>query len=385
MPPAMAACPAVLSKMITRRTLAKTAIVAGIWFAFGAMAIAQSLVLGMIRGTEPSLRGALLWQAPVWVLWAVLTPLVLHLGRRVPIVKGRIVPAVGFHLVMATVVAMLHTAGTIMLGRLLAGAAPESVQLSKIFLAVLGAQFQILIMVYWAILGAGYAVDYYRKYRDRELAASQLQAQLASAQLDALKMQLHPHFLFNTLHAVSVLIEEDPRAATRMVAQLGDFLRLTMDNMSVQEVTLKQELEFLRLYLTIEQTRFQDRLSVTYDVADGVLDAMVPSFLLQPLVENAIKHGISQYAGHARITVSADRRADAVHLTVEDSGCNRKIPPVGSWKDGIGLRTTRERLEHLYDGQHGLEFVAVQSGVKVTVRVPFHSQPAAPVVRESNA
>ena len=112
---------------------------------------------------------------------------------------------------------------------------------------------------------------------------------------------------------------------------------------------------------------------------------MVPSFLLQPLVENAIKHGISQFAGEARIAVSAHRTGEAVHLTVEDSGCNRRIPPVDSWRDGIGLRTTRERLEHLYDGQHGLEFVAVPSGVKVTVRVPFHIRPATPVVGESNA
>jgi LytS/YehU family sensor histidine kinase len=176
------------------------------------------------------------------------------------------------------------------------------------------------ILIYLGVVGIKSAYSYYQKYRERELQASKLEARLAQSRLQVLKMQLHPHFLFNTLNAISELIYKDRESADRMLTDLSDLLRMSFENLEVQEIPLKQELEFLRKYLEIEQMRFHDRLTVDMDIAPETLDASVPNMILQPLVENAIKHGIAPRVSGGRIDIHTRRSNGHLELTVFDDG-----------------------------------------------------------------
>jgi two-component system LytT family sensor kinase len=198
---------------------------------------------------------------------------------------------------------------------------------------------------------------YYRRFREGELRTSRLQTQLTRAQLEALKMQLQPHFLFNTLHSISALLHRDPDAADRMIARLGDFLRLTLENSGAQEVSLQKELEFLTCYLEIERVRFQDRLTTSVEVEPAALDAPVPNLILQPIVENALRHGIAQTRGPGRVEISAKRANGSLRIQVRDNGPGLAAitRPDDGLREGLGLSNTRARLEQLYGAAHRFE------------------------------
>ena len=216
--------------------------------------------------------------------------------------------------------------------------------------------------------------DFYRKYVERQVRASVLEAQLAQSQLEMLKRQLRPHFLFNTLHTIAELMHQDVEAADTMVVRLSDLLRMSIENVGAQEVRLSLELEFLQGYLDIEKTRYRDRLQIHYDVDPETLDARTPSMLLQPLAENAIKHGIMKKAGAGSITVKACRRGAELYLSMRDSGSGSNGTPSGS-KSGIGLSATRARLQCLYGDAHKLEIVHPQGGgYEVRITLPFDNQ-----------
>jgi len=222
------------------------------------------------------------------------------------------------------------------------------------------------LLVYWIIVLTSHAAGYYRRYREGELRASQ-------AQLQALKMQLHPHFLFNSLHSVSALIHKDPEAADRMITRLGDFLRMTLDNAATQEVGLRKELEFLNCYLAIEGIRFNDRLTTEVKVDPRALDCRVPNLILQPIVENAIRHGVAPRSAPGRVEVSAERVGDKLRLRVKDDGPgiqSAKSNGVGS-RGGVGLANTRARLEHLYGKAYRFEMTNdPRGGLVVTLELP---------------
>jgi LytS/YehU family sensor histidine kinase len=202
------------------------------------------------------------------------------------------------------------------------------------------------VVIYWVLVGATHAFHYYERFRERELRASQLEAELAQAQLHRLRAQLHPHFLFNALNAISTLIETDPEAADRMLSQLAGLLRESLREDAPHEVSLRDELSFLDRYLEIEKTRFPDRLSVALDIHPAMLDARVPHLLLQPLVENAIRHGIARRAGAGRIEIRAWRENGYLRLEVKDNGPGLRDPEIKG--KGIGLVNTRARLERLH-------------------------------------
>lgn len=204
------------------------------------------------------------------------------------------------------------------------------------------------VLIYWAIIAIVRGLDYQRHSRERRVRLSDLESQLARSRLDALRMQLHPHFLFNTLHAISTLMRRDAEAAERMITRLGDLLRLSLEREGAHLVTLKQEIDLLRRYLEIEAIRFGDRLEVTIEVDDGLLDALVPNLILQPLVENAVRHGISQRAGPGHVVVRAIHQRDHLVLEIVDDGPG--LPDERPLPDGVGLRNTRARLEQLYRG-----------------------------------
>lgn len=214
----------------------------------------------------------------------------------------------------------------------------------------------------------------YKRYRDREVISSQLESELARAQVQILEMQLQPHFLFNTLNSIMVLIHQDPDLASRMVARLSEFLRLTLDSAGMQEVTLQRELEFLEKYLHIERIRFGDRLQIDQRVDPAVLDALVPNLILQPIVENAIRHGVSRKRGPAMIAVSAERSNGSVTLHVRDNGVGLPTRDGGGLKEGIGIRNTRQRLHHLYGDDFTFTLESPpEGGVDVVLRLPFHN------------
>jgi LytS/YehU family sensor histidine kinase len=249
------------------------------------------------------------------------------------------------------------------------------------------------LIVYFAVLAVGIARDIFARYRSRHdetvrltAQAAQLQAQLAEARLAVLSAQLNPHFLFNTLHAVSSLVERDPRGVRRMIARLSELLRVTLEGTSEQEIPLSRELELLQLYLDIMQVRFQGRLVVDIHVDDEVLDALVPNFVLQPLVENAVMHGVSKVEGAGRIELRARCVRDDVVITVRDNGPgldapaapgrltangNGALPASGG---GVGLTNTRARLEQLYGAEQHLSLRrAAEGGTVAEIVLPYHT------------
>ena len=226
-------------------------------------------------------------------------------------------------------------------------------------------------MTYWAVVGLSHALLYYRESREREVRAAQLETRLVAAQLKTLQQQLHPHFLFNTLHAISSLMHRDVNAADRVLVQLSDLLRITLEHLGQQEVPLGAELDALEKYVDIERTRFADRLVVRFDIQPDTLDTLVPSLLLQPLVENAIKYGVARKSGPGHIDISARRDGDKLRLEVRDDGIGLTEDALTAMHKGIGVSTTRARLQHLFGADYRFEFHRLTQGLAVVVALPW--------------
>jgi two-component system, LytTR family, sensor kinase len=321
-----------------------------------------------------------------YTVWAVFTPVAVWLAKRFPIESGRWLKSIACHLAITPFVLLCHGLINTMFDPWIW---PEMIK-QEPFLHVYKRGILMSgtddIFIYWSIVLVVQGLLYYRRYRDRELKTSVLESQLAKAQLQALKVQLHPHFLFNTLNSITELMHQDIRGAERMITRLSDLLRLTLENIGTQEVTLRDEVEFAKGYLEIEQTRFQDRLRVEYDIAPDTLDARVPNLLLQPVVENAVRHGISKTSRPGLIRIKAERLGDRVILQICDNGPGLKTngqSPAAHF--GIGLSTTRTRLEVLYgQGNHLLSVEnRYDGGVETRMEIPYQSNAVEEVVPEA--
>jgi hypothetical protein len=310
-----------------------------------------------------------------WYFWAAITPVVLRLTRRYPLDSKRRARAIALHVTagMTAGIAM----GTISLTtHVLFGtgqSSPRGAVADILFWTPFG------VLFYGALASVGFALDSHRRLRERELFASRMEAQLVEAQLGALRMQLQPHFLFNAMNTVAMLIRQgDAQTAVRVLARLSDLLRQILDDARGQEVPIEEELDLLARYLEIEQLRFGDRLDVRISLADAARGALVPSFLLQPLVENAIRHGIARRASAGRIELDGRREDGVLVLRLRNDG-----PPLpDDWKPygaGIGLRNTRARLDRLYGDAASLAVTdAPEGGVAVRIALPWHTRPASP-------
>src|ERR1044072_1276244 len=281
---------------------------------------------------QPTLAGMLIWELPYWFLWAALAPLIFRIAWRFPVERDPWFRNSLIHIVACLLLSFIHRAIYLIVGWLLHVAVyqqfssiPQLYQSDILFNLPTG------FMSYGTFMLISQVVDYYRRYQKEELRASHLKTELAQAQLQALKMQLQPHFLFNTLNSISALLDEDVEAADDMLARLGDFLRLTLENPGAQTVALQEELEFLRCYLEIERVRFHDRLTIPLDIEPETLDAMVPNLILQPIAENAIRHGIISRISPGRIEIRARRSDDTLRLQVKDNG-----PGLASHQDSSG-------------------------------------------------
>jgi LytS/YehU family sensor histidine kinase len=232
--------------------------------------------------------------------------------------------------------------------------------------------------VYLTLTSLCHAVVYFRRSQQRDRRALELETQLGQARLQALRMQLHPHFLFNTLNAISTLVRANPEAATEMIGSLGQMLRLSLDSGAAAEVPLEQELEFLESYLEIEQIRFGDRLAVRRDIAPDIGAALVPTFILQPLVENAIRHGIEPEDAPGTLEIAARRAGDRLIIIIHDSGVGLagETSASRSKSNGIGIPNTRARLQSLYPNAHSFAVRNSPAGGCVAeLEIPFHTEP----------
>jgi len=345
-----------------------------IWTVLGIVAAGQEYLLLQREGEPLQLWRALALQLPSWWYWAAATPLILALGRRMPLERARLSRTLPGHVGAALLLGVLHTLLVAALWLQLAPPGGQPVRWSATFLGYFNSRLVFDLLIYGAILGVGYAVEYHDRFRAREVDAARLETELAQAELHALKMQLHPHFLFNTLNTIGVLTEEQPAAAKEMLSLLGDLLRVTLDQAGAHEVRLREELEFLSSYLEIERIRFSDRLTVSFDVAPETLDAWVPNLVLQPLVENAVRYAIAPRRAPGCIAIAAATVSGALRLRVIDDGPGMADAPTAGDGAGFGLRTTRARLARLYGAEQRLEIGSGRAGgTVVTVTIPYRT------------
>jgi two-component system, LytTR family, sensor kinase len=341
------------------------------WAVIAALTAVNSLIDPRGRGLQPVLPSAPLAIAVIEAfLWAVVTPLVFWLVSRYGIERTSRAARVLLFLVVGLAVAILVDEIVSYFRYQVLFVPRRPPPDFGPFTRVRRLWFMNEFIVYVAILAAAYARDYFLRYRARREEAAQLQAQLADARLAALQSQVNPHFLFNTLHAMSALVERDPKGVRRMIARLSELLRTTLEGASDAEVSLAQELTFLRRYLEIMQIRFQGRLEIAIHVPAALDNAYVPNLILQPLVENAFTHGIGKLEGVGRIDIEARREGERLILTVRDNGPGI----VGSLQEGVGLGNTRARLAQLYGAAHNLTLSShAEGGLTVEISLPFHT------------
>jgi two-component system LytT family sensor kinase len=356
------------------RRWARLAFIWVVWALVGLFFSSQIYFYFLNTEKQVPLPRALAWQMSAVVVTALSTPLVLRLARRYRFERPAWLRALAVHLLAGAGFSAVWAAYHITLDFAFAGnyGALSLAKLSRLIFFNLDRE----LLVYWIIVVISHAMDYYQRYREGELRASQ-------AQLQALKMQLHPHFLFNALHSVSALVHTDPDAADKMIARLGDFLRLTLDSAAAQEVPLRQEIEFLNCYLEIERIRFQDRLTTRLEVDPSVLNCRVPNLILQPIVENAVRHGVAPRSAPGHVEVRAYRAGPCLRLEVRDNG--RGLADGASAVHttqsggGVGLSNTRARLQQLYGGAFRFDIAnAPKGGAVVTLEIPLQGSPDLP-------
>jgi two-component system LytT family sensor kinase len=315
----------------------------------------------------------LLLNLALWYIPALLMPAVVWAARRFPFDSGHKLRAVMAHAVGALTFASTHIVGLIAVRFLLydSGGKSPMVAWPKYFQNRIFEQLDASLAVYAAIVGVSHAIAYYHESQERKLKSAQLETRLVEARLKTLEAELHPHFLFNTLHAISTLVHRDPEAADRMISRLSDLLRITFDRTGEPKVSLKDEIDFLQKYLDIEQTRFQDRLRVSVNIDPEALDGEVPRMILQPIVENAIKHGIAGRNGGDTVQVTAGHEGGRLWMQVRDNGAGLQVRTLKALRTGVGLSNTRARLDCLYGRHYRLEFSDKHGGLSVLIEIPF--------------
>lgn len=349
-----------------------------VWTVVGLSFGTRSYLQAQLNGVETSLSQTVLSYLLDFYLWGAVCPLIFYLCRRFPIERGAIARRFAFQFVIGCLFVAVVTGVTIPISWYL-GLTNTAINptFSLLFNRLMTNPFMLHqgFLAYWGTVSVAHAFEYYRQVQVGRLRAGELAAQLSQAQLAALKMQIHPHFLFNTLNSISALLHKDVEKADRMIARLSDFLRSTLKGTDVEVVTLAAEIEFLSTYLEIEKIRFGDRLIVDMRIEPEALDAKVPNLILQPLVENAIRHGVGRTTSVGRITIRASLSADRLIVEIEDNGPGPgleriTVEPVA--EQGIGLRNTRSRLKRFFPNYvFDLSDTDASGGALVRLDVPY--------------
>lgn len=345
--------------------LRRLALYLAAWTVIALLSASQGSLAYRATGSGPVLVGlAIKLSLASWYVWAALAPIAIWAARRFPLEGGALMRRLPIHLVLNALLAITAVTAYLFIRAWLGVASPRSL------LVELAESSNVHLVTYWAVIGVVHGLDYYRRAREREMRAAELAAQLAAARLEALRMQLHPHFLFNTMHAIASLVREDPGAAEDMLAELAELLRTILERPPGHEAPLHEELAFIERYIAIQQIRFGDRLDVRRAIDPDALDAFVPALILQPLVENAIEHGIARRRGGGTIELAAERRNETLVLRVADDGPGLDSAEPGQ---GVGLENTRVRLTHLY-GPAGRLILRRRAagGAEVTMSIPYH-------------
>lgn len=348
-----------------RAALQQWVLVFAAWTFLAVFSSAQSAVFFMQRG-QPIVWGELLsYRFADWYTCALFTPLFFWLARRYPIDRRTWRTALPLTLLATSVCVVLKYSLLVPLEQLLG--LGEGMTIA----GALSRNFASESMAFWAVVGIIHAFEFNRRYREREVAAADLRTRLSEAQLEALRSQIHPHFLFNTLHSISTLMHRDVDAADSMLTRLSDLLRLTLKHRGDNEIALRDELCLADHYLAIMSIRFGDRLTIAQCIEPETLDALVPQFLLQPLLENALQHGVATTSGPARIEISARLSNGRINVAVSDNG--RGAPSINRGeRHGMGLSNTRLRLEQLYGRDQSLVLEKLpERGTRISVEMPF--------------
>lgn len=355
--------------------LVRSILVFGFWTLIGLSFAGQFFIASSQLGRPVSWSTALQHSLADWYVIAILSALPLTLSGRFRLDGPQWWPRFLLHLTASGFFSVLFV-----LVRSLVGLWQAHSELTGVgFLVTAQTLFvktwHFNVLIYWVILSLGHALAFYRDFQEKETRTVELERRLVEARLQALQMQLNPHFLFNTLHAISALMHENVDDADRMIARLSELLRHALESTDQHELTLEEELSFLERYLDIEQTRFGDRLKIDWRIDPGTRALLVPNLILQPLVENAVQHGIEPFSGTGIVTIKSQIQSDQLVLEISNAGRNQ--PPVGI-REGVGLRNTRARLEELYgNGQSfKLESGLKDAAFKATIRIPIRRSSA---------
>jgi two-component system, LytTR family, sensor kinase len=355
-----------MNKVLQRRWI-KWPLGFAFWTLIGLSFAFQFYISSAKAGLEVTWKQAVSYALGDWYVFAVLSIPVIWLARRFNFDPGNRARSLAVHVPGSLLFSLAY-----MVLRALVGHWQSASSFLEAFQPLLVKTWHFNLLIYWVIVAVSFAFDYYGKFRERELRAAELEKSLAQAKLQALQMQLNPHLLFNSLHSISALMHQDVEAADRMIVRLSDLLRAALENSDAQEVTLRAEIKFLQSYLEIEQIRFGSRLTVEMQIPTDLLDARVPNLILQPLLENAIRHGIEPHAKPGIIELRAQRANGELTLDVSDNGAG--VSNANTLNEGVGLSNTRARLWTLYGEAHRFELGnRPEGGLRVRVTIPFQT------------
>lgn len=340
------------------------------WSLVGLAFASQVYLSSTLLGRSISWSQAISYALADWYVWAVVAVPILWLARRYPPERGKISHTAMIHLAGALGCSFIYVVLRAAVGEIHGWLIEEPASYGEIFRPLLVKTFPFNLLVYGVILSVSHALDYYRKYHERTVHTLELENHLTEARLQSLLRQLKPHFLFNTLNGIASLMHSDVDAADEMLVRLSELLRLTMAQSGKPLTSLRSEMEFIDRYLAIERIRFRDRLTVKIDIEPKAMDVSVPNLILQPLVENAIRHGIEPHAQAGHITLRAQIQDQRLRVVILDTG--KGIPVEGFKRDGIGLSNTRERLRELYGADHRFEMTnGAAGGLQVLLDIPI--------------
>jgi len=351
-----------------KRTAVQVLLVFAVWTFLAAFSSSQTVVYLSQRGQPIVWWDMLTGRFADWYTCALFTPVFFWMGRRYPIDRKSWRIMLPVTLAVTSVCVVLKYSVLVPIEHAL------GLNMGASIGGELARNFANESMAFWAVIGIVHAFEFNRRYREREVAAADLRARLSEAQLEALRSQIHPHFLFNTLHGISTLMHRDVNAADSMLTRLSDLLRLTMQHRGQDEIPLRDELALVGQYVEIMRVRFRDRLTVHHAIDPGSLDALVPQFILQPLLENAFDHGIARTSGPGHIDISVQIIDRKLEFSISDNGLHITRPGAGVRKHGIGLANTRRRLEQLYGSQQSISLEKLpERGTRVVVAIPLRA------------